>query len=72
MALAETNYSVAWNLVVKRYNNPQLQLMYKMNALYGIGTLSKEITVDLKNFFNLANVSTSVFRRLHIGPDFCD
>jgi len=32
MALTETNYSVAWNLVVKRYNNPRLQLVYNINA----------------------------------------
>ncbi|XP_070854758.1 uncharacterized protein [Drosophila suzukii] len=59
MALTETNYSVAWNLVVKRYNNPRLQFMYNMNALYGIEPLSKEIAVDLRNLLNLANLPIS-------------
>ncbi|XP_070854467.1 uncharacterized protein [Drosophila suzukii] len=72
MALTETNYSVAWNLVVKRYNNPRLQFMYNMNALYGIEPLSKEIAVDLRNLLNLANVCISEFRRLHIAIDSCD
>ncbi|XP_070854959.1 uncharacterized protein [Drosophila suzukii] len=72
MALTETNYSVAWNLVVKRYNNPRLQFMYNMNALYGIEPLSKEIAVDLRNLLILANVCISEFRRLHIAIDSCD
>ncbi|XP_043948570.1 uncharacterized protein LOC122818500 isoform X2 [Drosophila biarmipes] len=72
MALTETNYAVAWNLVVKRYNNPRLQFMYNMNALYGIEPLSKEIAVDLRNLLNLANVCISEFRRLHITIDSCD
>ncbi|XP_070854631.1 uncharacterized protein [Drosophila suzukii] len=59
MAITETNYSVAWNLVVKRYNNPRLQFMYNMNALYGIEPLSKEIAVDLRNLLNLANLPIS-------------
>ncbi|XP_070855063.1 uncharacterized protein [Drosophila suzukii] len=59
MALTETNYSVAWNLVVKRYNNPRLQFMYNMNALYGSEPLSKEIAVDLRNLLNLANLPIS-------------
>ncbi|XP_070854737.1 uncharacterized protein [Drosophila suzukii] len=69
MALRETNYSVAWNLVVKRYNNPRLQFMYNMNALYGIDL---RFTVDLRNLLNLANVCISEFRRLHIAIDSCD
>jgi len=72
MALTETNYSVAWNLVVKRYNNPRLQFMYNMNALYGIEPLSKEIAVDLRNLLNLANVCISEFRRLHNATDSCE
>jgi len=72
MALTETNYLVAWNHVVKRYNNPRLQFMYNMDALYGIEPLSKEIAVDLRNLLNLANVCISEFRRLHIAIDSCD
>ncbi|XP_070851506.1 uncharacterized protein [Drosophila suzukii] len=64
MALTETNYSVAWNLVVKRYNNPRLQFMYNMNALYGIEPLSKEIAVDHRNLLNLANLEVFLHNRL--------
>jgi len=72
MAIIETNYSVAWKLVVKRYNNPRLQFMYNMNVLYGIEPLSKKIAVDLRNLLNLANAFISKFRRLHIAIDSWD
>jgi len=41
---------------------PRLQFMYNMYALYGIEPLSKEIAEDLINVFNLANVCIIEFR----------
>ncbi|XP_070075741.1 uncharacterized protein [Drosophila takahashii] len=72
MALTDSGYTVAWDLLVKRYNNPRLHFMHTMAALYGLESVPKEAAEGIRRVLTLANVCISDLRRLKINIDSCD
>ncbi|XP_036319091.1 uncharacterized protein LOC118733684 [Rhagoletis pomonella] len=72
MDLTETNYPTAWELIVKRYNNPRLLFMHHMNKLFSISTLTKEQSDGIKSLLNAARVCINEFQRLKIPISDCD
>ncbi|XP_070137042.1 uncharacterized protein [Drosophila bipectinata] len=72
MALTDSGYTVAWDLLVKRYNNPRLHFMHTMAALYGLESVPKEAAEGIRRVLTLANVCISDLRRLEINIDSCD
>ncbi|XP_070139213.1 uncharacterized protein [Drosophila bipectinata] len=72
MALTDSGYTVAWDLLVKRYNNPRLHFMHTMAALYGLESVPKEASEGIRRVLTLANVCISDLRRLKINIDSCD
>nr|XP_043069443.1 uncharacterized protein LOC122322106 [Drosophila bipectinata] len=72
MALTDSGYTVAWDLLVKRYNNPRLHFMHTMAALYGLESVPKEASEGIRRVLTLANVYISDLRRLKINIDSCD
>lgn len=72
MELTETNYPTAWELIVKRYNNPRLLFMHHMNKLFSIPALMKERSDDIKSLLNAAKVCINEFQRLNIPISDCD
>ncbi|XP_070072650.1 uncharacterized protein [Drosophila takahashii] len=72
MALTDSGCTVAWDLLVKRYNNPRLHFMHTMAALYGLESVPKKAAECIRHVLTLANVGISDLRRLKIDVDFCE
>ncbi|XP_036344419.1 uncharacterized protein LOC118753653 [Rhagoletis pomonella] len=72
MLLTEANYTTAWDLLVKRYNNPRIIFSHHMNTLYNLPVLVKEKSDDIKTLLNVANVCVNEFKRLKLPIGECD
>lgn len=72
MSLTDANYATAWDLLVKRYNNPRILYMHHLNTLYSLPVLTKERADDIKTMLNVTNVCLTAFRRMDIPIDQCD
>lgn len=72
MPLTDDAYATAWDMLVKRYNNPRIFYMHTLNTLYSLQVLTKERSEDIKTLLNVANVCIMGFRRLGIPIDRCD
>ncbi|XP_070134061.1 uncharacterized protein [Drosophila bipectinata] len=64
MELTDGAYTIAWDLIIKRYNNPRLQFMHHMNALYDLPFISRESSSEIKHMLNVTNVCINEFNRL--------
>ncbi|XP_017477362.1 PREDICTED: uncharacterized protein LOC108367286 [Rhagoletis zephyria] len=72
MLLTEVNYDTAWDLLLKRYNNPRILFSQHMNTLYNLPQLYKEKSDNIKSMLNVANVCVNEFKRLKIPIGGCD
>nr|XP_041632248.1 uncharacterized protein LOC121502617 [Drosophila kikkawai] len=64
MQLTETNYAVAWGMMIKRYNNPRLVFSHHMNAIYALPRLQKDNTDSIRSMLSTVNVCLAAFRRV--------
>ncbi|XP_070138593.1 uncharacterized protein [Drosophila bipectinata] len=64
MELTDGAYTIAWDLIIKRYDNPRLQFMHHMNALYDLPFISRESSSEIKHMLNVTNVCINEFNRL--------
>lgn len=72
LALTESNYTIAWDLLVKRYNNPRILFTYHMNSIYQLPIMTTEKSDSLKALLSVANVCINEFKRIEIKIEECD
>lgn len=72
MSLTEENYSTAWDLLKKRYENPRVLFMHHMNKLQQLPIHSEESSQDIKTLLNEANMCINGLKRLKIPIQDCD
>ncbi|XP_070854163.1 uncharacterized protein [Drosophila suzukii] len=54
--LTAANYTVAWDTLIQRYNNPRVVFFNHMNVLYQLPSLSKEKPDDIRSMISAVNV----------------
>jgi len=54
--LTAANYTVAWDTLIQRYNNPRVVFSNHMNMLYQLPSLSKEKPDDIRSMISAVNV----------------
>ncbi|XP_043069502.1 uncharacterized protein [Drosophila bipectinata] len=64
MELTDGAYTIAWDLIIKRDDNPRLQFMHHMNALYDLPFISRESSSEIEHMLNVTNVCINEFNRL--------
>ncbi|XP_017492994.1 PREDICTED: uncharacterized protein LOC108381095 [Rhagoletis zephyria] len=72
MPLTSTNYTIAWSLCEKRYNNPRILFMHCMNSIYSLPSIGKERAADIKSLLNAAKVCVNECNRLKVPINGCD
>lgn len=72
MAITEANYTVAWDLLAKRYHIPRIIFMHNMNTMSNLPVLAKERSEDIKRMLNVATVCINAMEKLDIPIRQCD
>ncbi|XP_070854529.1 uncharacterized protein [Drosophila suzukii] len=54
--LTAANYTVAWDTLIQRYNNPRVVFSNHMNMLYQLPSIGKEKPGDIRSMISAVNV----------------
>ncbi|XP_043064077.1 uncharacterized protein LOC122320066 [Drosophila ficusphila] len=64
MQLTDSNFPVAWSLMLKRNNNPRLVFAHHMSAIFSLPKLQKESSEALRTMLSTVNVCLAAFKRV--------
>jgi len=63
--MTAANYTVAWDTLVQRYNNPRVVFPNHMNMLYQLPSLSKEKPDDIRSMISAVNVCAAASNKIN-------